>query len=409
MLQSGGVERAEQVAGDVSWRGGTFAAGGRAARQQCPVNANRDAIHDPQSLPEGLPIPLDDGACLGLRGAVLPDIGLMSTVGVPISMRSNVRHHRGVVLFFYPRTGIPGRPPGLGIHGETWDSIPGARGCTPQSCGFRDLYESFRSLGVEVFGVSTNSIGHQEEFRARNRVPYHFLSDADLRLTRTMKLPTFEFAAEGSASSTLLRRMAWYVEADETFEPRIVKVWYPVFPPDRNAAEVLGWLNARHAITLEPIGPPWHECVRAELERHWHSTRIRSRGRAFRADELPGYVALLGDEPVGQVTLHQEGDEIEVVTLSGDGSGARGVGSKLMDEAEREARRRGCSRLFLTTTNDNLAALRFYQRRGMVLAALHRGQAEVDRRAGAAIPLVGSGGIPIRDELELEWVFERRT
>jgi peroxiredoxin len=145
---------------------------------------------------------------------------------------------RPAVFFFYPRTGEPGR-----AAGPEWDAIPGARGCTPQSCGFRDLHREFVGRGVTVFGVSTQETGYQREFVERNHVPFELLSDAGLRLTRALRLPTFEYPVERGGPTTLIKRMAWYVERG-----RIEKIWYPVFPPDRNAETVLEWLRARDRV-----------------------------------------------------------------------------------------------------------------------------------------------------------------
>jgi peroxiredoxin len=186
---------------------------------------------DVSTLPAGLPVPVDDGAADHLRGAVVPSVALPATSGglVELSALAGGR----AVLFFYPRTGEAGASAGL-----EWDLIPGARGCTPQSCGFRDLYADFQALGVTVAGVSTQTTAYQREFIARHHVPFALLSDAELRLTRASRLPTFEFAVASGGPPTLIRRMAWYLEAG-----RIAHVWYPVFPPDRNAETVLAWLR----------------------------------------------------------------------------------------------------------------------------------------------------------------------
>lgn len=216
------------------------------------------AAHDPTVLPAGLPTPIDDGAAAHLTGSELPRVPLRSTSGAWVSV-SDLREP--AVLFFFPRTGVPGQPPSRGYGGESWDEIPGARGCTPQACGFRDLHGEFAALNVRVWGVSTSTPEHQAEFVRRMGVPFHLLSDCDLSLTRAMKLPTFGFPVESGGPSVLIRRMAWYVEPsapapaprkrrhapvpDPPPQPRIVRVWYPVFPPDRCAAEVLAWLTAR--------------------------------------------------------------------------------------------------------------------------------------------------------------------
>lgn len=304
------------------------------------------------------------------------------------------------VFFFYPRTGVSGQPPSLGFGGETWESIPGARGCTAQSCGFRDLYAQFQMLGVNVLGISTSTIEHQSEFKRRQHIPFEFLSDSGLRLTKGMSLPTFEFPVESGGPTTLLRRMAWYCERSV-----IRKVWYPVFPPDECAANVLEWIKGQGAIGIEPIGPSNIEFVRAELRKHWRSTTIFSRGVRFEADTLPGLVASVGGEPVGHLTFHSDKQGLEVITLAST-SGSQGVGSALMDRAELAARERKCRRFFLTTTNDNLHALRFYQRRGMRLAKVLQGMMDRYRDAGEPVPYMGMNSIPLRDEIELEIILE---
>jgi peroxiredoxin len=142
---------------------------------------------------------------------------------------------RPAVFFFYPRTGEPGK-----VAGPEWDAIPGARGCTPQSCGFRDLHREFTKLGVAVQGISTQDTDHQREFGARNHVPFDLLSDRDLLLTRALRLPTFEYPVERGGPTTLIKRMAWFVDRGS-----IERIWYPVFPPDRNAETVLAWFHER--------------------------------------------------------------------------------------------------------------------------------------------------------------------
>jgi peroxiredoxin len=191
------------------------------------------------ALPPDLPVPVDDGACDHLPGAAVPGIVLPSTAGRVVRLDGVAKGR--AVLFFYPRTGEAGKPAG-----PEWDAIPGARGCTPQSCGFRDRHREFVALGVRVFGVSSQDTGYQREFVERNHVPFEILSDADLALTRALKLPTFEYPVTGGGGATLIKRMAWYVEAG-----RIEKVWYPVFPPDRNAEMVLAWLRARERLLGE--------------------------------------------------------------------------------------------------------------------------------------------------------------
>jgi peroxiredoxin len=178
------------------------------------------SVHDPYVLPANLPPPVDDGAADHLTGAELPDLVLPSSQGAV-----NVRDFQ--VLYVYPRSGQPGVPSLPG-----WDDIPGARGCTPQSCGFRDHNAELAALGLRVAGVSAQSLADQIEFAERNGMPFPVISDEWLDLARDPGLPTFE--VEGL---TLYRRLAVVAEVGT-----IVKVFYPVFPPDRNAEEVLSWL-----------------------------------------------------------------------------------------------------------------------------------------------------------------------
>lgn len=177
------------------------------------------------SLPDNLPVPQDDGGCSHLENRPLPDISLKTTGNRTVNLA-----HMGLeptVLFFYPRTGRPDESAPVG-----WDKIPGARGCTPQSCGYRDIYGEFLKRRIKVFGVSTRTTKFQQEFVQRVHLPFEILSDSELALIKTLRLPTFEFRG-----MTLLKRMAWYCN-----QGKIVKVFYPVFPPDKNAETVLKWV-----------------------------------------------------------------------------------------------------------------------------------------------------------------------
>ena len=194
--------------------------------------ANRSDVH---TLPPGLPAPVDDGAADHLRGAVVPAVVLPSTSGRAVDLAALTA--APTVLFFYPRTGEKGVSAG-----PEWDVIPGARGCTPQSCGFRDLHGELGALGVQVAGVSTQTTAYQREFVERNHLPFDLLSDAALELTRALRLPSFEFPVASGGPTTLIRRMAWYVDGGV-----IQHLWYPVFPPDKNAEMVLGWLRMRRS------------------------------------------------------------------------------------------------------------------------------------------------------------------
>ncbi|MBL8744939.1 MAG: peroxiredoxin [Phycisphaerae bacterium] len=196
--------------------------------------------HDPSQLPEGLPVPADDGAARHLAGAAVAAIDLPSTRGGTVNLVSMTR--APCVLFFYPRSGVPGKPPPRLADGTDWDAIPGMRGCTPQSCGYRDLQADFAMLGVTIHAISTQTTEYQREFAERNHLQFPILSDSGLALTRAMNLPRIEMPVESGGPATLLRRMSWYCEGS-----RIVKVWYPVFPPNENAARVLEWLRERRA------------------------------------------------------------------------------------------------------------------------------------------------------------------
>ena len=181
---------------------------------------------DPSQLPAGLPVPVDDGAAAHLTGALLPDIQLRATDGrlVSLARLGNFR----TIVYAYPRTGRPGEPELT----PDWDLIPGARGCTPEACGFRDHHNELKAAGADVFGLSTQSTADQQELVARLHLPFPILSDEDLVLTRAMRLPTFS-----AADHTLLRRLTLVIR-----ERRVEHVWYPVFPPDLHAERVLQWL-----------------------------------------------------------------------------------------------------------------------------------------------------------------------
>lgn len=180
-------------------------------------------------LPENLPRPIDDGATDHLVGMAVPEIELTSTSGASLNLKKEFAPP--IVLFIYPRAGSPLEP---NTDPELWDSIPGARGCTPQSCGFRDLAQEFQQLGFRIYGLSIQSPTVQREFVERNHIPFPVLSDANYQLTDHLKLPTFDFAGE-----RLIKRMALVIR-----QSKIEKVFYPVFPPDKNADEVLAWLKS---------------------------------------------------------------------------------------------------------------------------------------------------------------------
>ena len=190
-----------------------------------------DPAFDPMVLPASLPVPQDDGAADHLWGSMVPDVTLQATDGRPISF-AHIRGHR-VVVYAYPRTGRPGEASLV----HDWDLIPGARGCTPETCGFRDHHAELRAAGAEVFGLSTQDTAYQRELVERLHLPFAILSDAGLELTGAWGLPTFV-----AAGQTLLRRLTLVIR-----DGRVEHLWYPVFPPDRHADEVLRWLAANAA------------------------------------------------------------------------------------------------------------------------------------------------------------------
>ena len=172
-----------------------------------------------------LPVPQEDGAARHLTGARMPDISLITTDGSSVNFSELAGR---TVIYAYPRTGEPGK-----ALPEGWAAIPGAMGCTPQSCAFRDHFAELRQQEVAyVFGLSTQKPDYQREAVERLKLPFPLVSDAGLRLAMALKLPTFD-----AAGMTLLKRLTLIIEDGE-----VIKVFYPVFPPDKNAKEVVGWL-----------------------------------------------------------------------------------------------------------------------------------------------------------------------
>jgi peroxiredoxin len=190
-------------------------------------SAQKPPNFDPAApLPPDLPVPVDDGACRHLPGMAVPSIKLRSTSDKWVDL-STIQGPR-VVVYCYPRTGRPDEPllPG-------WDAIPGARGCTPETCAFRDHHQELRTLGAEVFGFSTQTTDYQKEMVTRLHVPFEVLSDEKLELVRALRLPTFDIQG-----MTLVKRLTLVIA-----QGRIEKVFYPVFPPDKHASEVIAWLR----------------------------------------------------------------------------------------------------------------------------------------------------------------------
>ena len=178
-------------------------------------------------LPKDLPIPQDDGACDHLAVMSLPALALASTRGRRVDLSTLAGT---TVVYIYPRTGRPDQEVPTG-----WNAIPGARGCTPQSCTFRDHYQELQALGVaELFGLSTQGTAYQQEAVERLHLPFELLSDEKLEFSQALRLPMFE--VDGMR---LIKRITLIAR-----DGRIVKVFYPVFPPDRNADAVIEWLTA---------------------------------------------------------------------------------------------------------------------------------------------------------------------
>jgi peroxiredoxin len=183
------------------------------------------SAQNPYELPNDLPVPEDDGAADHLPGMRLPSVPLASTSGEIVDLSALPGR---TVVYCYPMTGRPDRSLPAG-----WDEIPGARGCTPQSCSFRDHHAELRSLGASVFGSSTQDTEYQREAATRLHLPFALLSDSDLAFAGALGLPTFE--VDGMV---LLKRLTLVID-----EGWIEKVFYPVFPPDRSAEEVVEWLE----------------------------------------------------------------------------------------------------------------------------------------------------------------------
>ncbi len=184
--------------------------------------SRRDNLY---ALPDDLPIPTDDGACDHLPGLRLPSAPLPSTAGEVVDLAGLPGR---TVVYCYPRTGEPGKDSPTG-----WDAIPGARGCTPQSCAFRDHHAELQALDTRVFGLSTQSTEYQREAAGRLLLPFKLLSDEKLTFAKALDLPTFE--VEGM---TLIKRLTLLIHGG-----RIETVFYPVFPPGENAREVAEWLR----------------------------------------------------------------------------------------------------------------------------------------------------------------------
>lgn len=182
-----------------------------------PINLNQ--------LPDNLPVPLDDGAADHLRGLMLPKVSLQSTQGKDIAIGGIWGR---VVIYCYPMTGQPGvaLPDG-------WDEIPGARGCTPQNCAFRDHYQELQALGAEVIGLSVQSTEYQREMAESLHLPFPVVSDINYQFQKALNLPTFV-----TAGMTLLKRVTLIANAGV-----IEAVHYPIFPSNSDPEWVINYLK----------------------------------------------------------------------------------------------------------------------------------------------------------------------
>lgn len=184
-------------------------------------------LHDPTQLPDDLPAPTDDGATAHLKGMRVPSLPLAATNGTRVDL-SSLRGR--TVVYIYPRTGKPGQALPTG-----WDAIPGARGCTPQSCSFRDHFADLQKAGVtQLFGLSTQDTPYQKEAAERLHLPFLLLSDEDLKFARALGLPTFTVDR-----MELIKRMTLIID-----DGLIAHVLYPVFPPGKSAEETVRWLQS---------------------------------------------------------------------------------------------------------------------------------------------------------------------
>jgi peroxiredoxin len=183
-----------------------------------------------EALPANLPVPEDDDAAAHLEGIQMPAIALPATTGGDVFVDRAPAGFERLILYFYPKTGVPGVP-----MPEGWDEIPGARGCTPEACAFRDHAAELAEAGAAVAGVSTQSTEYQREAAERLELTFPLLSDIELRLTNALGLPTFEAAGE-----VLIKRLTLVIR-----NGFVEKVFYPVFPPDEHADQVLAYLRDR--------------------------------------------------------------------------------------------------------------------------------------------------------------------
>jgi peroxiredoxin len=184
-------------------------------------------VRNLNELPDSLPVPVDDGLAAHLEGMPLPEVGLKSTSGGIVNLSNKAER---LVIYVYPLTGRPD----VALP-ASWDEIPGARGCTPQACDFSDHYKELQDLNALVFGLSSQATDYQLELKSRLHLPFELLSDDCFKLRQVLNLPVFE--VDGLM---LYKRLTLIAEHNV-----ISKVFYPVFPPNKNAEQVVTWLKSR--------------------------------------------------------------------------------------------------------------------------------------------------------------------
>ncbi|VAW52529.1 Alkyl hydroperoxide reductase subunit C-like protein [hydrothermal vent metagenome] len=182
-------------------------------------------MKDLYQLPEGLPVPVDDGACNHLEGAPFPSMLITVTPHATYDFSKE----KGInIIFFYPMIGHPDSLPMTG-----WNEIPGARGCTPQALSYKNYFRQITKLGVRLFGASSQALKEQNDAIDRLKLPFELINDSSFLLSNALKLPTFQFN-----EIKMIKRLTLVV-----VDGVIKKVFYPVFPPNKNVDDVIVWLK----------------------------------------------------------------------------------------------------------------------------------------------------------------------
>jgi len=337
-------------------------------------------MKDLSKLPDDLPVPVDDGACAHLPGTRIPSVPLTATTGEIVNLGALPGT---VVAYVYPMIGRPDSQPLLG-----WNEIPGARGCTPQSCAFRDHHAELNSLGARVFGVSAQPLEDQKEAKVRLGLPFELLNDSRFALAEAMRLPTFEYV-----KSVFLKRITIVA-----MNGIIWKVFYPVFPPHRNAEDVIEWLTKRLTMPAPPvmfdvraameiqsysskraveIADLYHQSVHAidpslytpEQKEAWAPTPPDYERWSERLNEKRPFMAIIDDRVVGFMELDADG-HIDCAYTHPEFQGM-GVASALYEHVLAEARSRNINRLYVEAS---FIAKPFFEHRGFSLVRENRVQ-----------------------------------